>query len=46
MKFMEDYKLRNKPSIQDGYRGAIDRNIVPMIGRMKVQDVNAWTWPR
>jgi len=39
-KFMEDYsKLRNKPSTQGGYQGVIDRNIVPMIGRMKVQDV-------
>src|SRR3546814_1991274 len=39
-KFMEDYsKLRNKPSTQDGYQSVIDRNIVPMIGRMKVQDV-------
>src|SRR3546814_6000798 len=37
---MEDYsKLRNKPSTQDGYQSVIDRNIVPMIGRMKVQDV-------
>ena len=39
-KFMEDYsKLRNKPSTQEGYQSVIDRNIVPMIGRMKVQDV-------
>lgn len=40
VKFMEDYsKLRNKPSTQEGYQGVIDRNIVPMLGRMKVQDV-------
>ncbi|HBP5741384.1 TPA: DUF4102 domain-containing protein [Pseudomonas aeruginosa] len=39
-KFMEDYsKLRNKPSTQEGYQSVIDRNIIPMIGRMKVQDV-------
>lgn len=39
-KFMEDYsRLRNKPNTQDGYQSVIDRNIVPMIGRMKVQDV-------
>ncbi|HEJ5051341.1 tyrosine-type recombinase/integrase [Pseudomonas aeruginosa] len=40
VKFMEDYsKVRNKPSTQEGYQGAIDRNIIPMLGRMKVQDV-------
>ena len=39
-KFMEDYsKLRNKPSTQRGYQAVIDRCIVPMLGRMKVQDV-------
>lgn len=39
VKFLEDYsKVRNKPSTQHGYRSVIDRNIVPMIGRMKVQD--------
>ncbi|KND60948.1 Integrase [Candidatus Burkholderia verschuerenii] len=39
-KFMEDYsRQRNKPSTQAGYQGVVDRNIVPMIGRMKVQDV-------
>lgn len=37
---MEDYsRQRNKPSTQDGYQGVIDRCIVPMIGRLKVQDV-------
>lgn len=37
---MEDYsKQRNKPSTQNGYRGVIDRNIIPLLGRMKVQDV-------
>ncbi len=37
---MEDYsRKRNKPSTQTGYQGVVDRNIVPMIGRMKVQDV-------
>ncbi|GGC10382.1 integrase [Oxalicibacterium flavum] len=40
VKFMEDYsKVRNKPSTQEGYQSVIDRNIVPMLGRMKVQDV-------
>ena len=40
VKFMEDYsKVRNKPSTQEGYQGTIDRNIIPMLGRMKVQDV-------
>lgn len=39
-KFMEDYsRQRNKPSTQAGYQSVVDRNIVPMIGRMKVQDV-------
>jgi len=39
-KFMEDYsKHRNKPSTQKGYQGNIDRNIIPILGRMKVQDV-------
>ncbi|EMD0507922.1 TPA: integrase arm-type DNA-binding domain-containing protein, partial [Pseudomonas aeruginosa] len=39
-KFMEDYsKKRNKPSTQDGYQGVIDRNIIPLLGRKKVQDV-------
>ena len=37
---MEDYsKHRNKPSTQKGYQGNIDRNIIPILGRMKVQDV-------
>jgi integrase len=40
VKFMEDYsKHRNKPSTQRGYQGNIDRNIIPILGRMKVQDV-------
>lgn len=39
-KFMEDYsKQRNKPSTREGYQSVIDRNIIPMLGRMKVQDV-------
>nr|MCA7008334.1 integrase arm-type DNA-binding domain-containing protein [Dickeya chrysanthemi] len=39
-KFMADYsRVRNKPSTQEGDQSVIDRNIVPMIGRMKVQDV-------
>lgn len=39
-KFMEDYsKQRNKPSTQRGYWGVVNRNILPMLGRMKVQDV-------
>ncbi|ERY33664.1 tyrosine-type recombinase/integrase [Pseudomonas aeruginosa] len=38
--FMEDYsKQRNKPSTQKGYQSVIDRNIIPMIGRLKVRDV-------
>ena len=40
VKFMEDYsKQRNKPSTQKGYQSVIDRNIIPMIGRLKVRDV-------
>lgn len=39
-RFMADYcKARNKPSTQKGYKGNIDRNIIPILGRMKVQDV-------
>ncbi|MGL6428646.1 tyrosine-type recombinase/integrase [Aeromonas hydrophila] len=39
-KFMEDYsKQRNKPSTQKGYQSVIDRNIIPMLGRLKVRDV-------
>jgi hypothetical protein len=39
-KFMEDHsKQRNKLSTQRGYQAVIDRCIVPMLGRMKVQDV-------
>ncbi|WP_207389738.1 tyrosine-type recombinase/integrase [Stutzerimonas kirkiae] len=39
-KFMEDYsKVRNKPSTQEGYQSVIDRNIIPILGRMKVQDL-------
>jgi len=39
-KFMEDYsKKRNKPSTRVGYQGVIDRCIIPIMGRMKVQDV-------
>ncbi|MFC3608507.1 tyrosine-type recombinase/integrase [Stutzerimonas tarimensis] len=38
--FMEDYsKQRNKPSTQRGYWGVINRCIIPILGRMKVQDV-------
>jgi len=38
--FMEDYsKQRNKPGTQRGYQGVIDRCIIPILGRMKVQDV-------
>ena len=37
---MEDYSSqRNKPSTQEGYQSVIDRNIIPMLGRMKVQDL-------
>ena len=37
---MEDYSSqRNKLSTQEGYQSVIDRNIVPMLGRMKVQDL-------
>lgn len=40
VKSMEDYsKHRNKPSTQKGCLGNIDRNIIPILGRMKVQDV-------
>ena len=40
MKFMQDHsRQRNKPSTRQGYQGVIDRCIVPMLGRMKVQDV-------
>ncbi|WP_246797150.1 tyrosine-type recombinase/integrase [Burkholderia perseverans] len=39
-KFMEDYsRKRNKPSTQDGYQAVIDRCIIPLLGRKKVQDV-------
>ena len=39
-KFMEDYsKKRNKPSTRRGYQAVIDRCIVPLLGRKKVQDV-------
>ncbi|MBN9342456.1 MAG: integrase arm-type DNA-binding domain-containing protein [Comamonadaceae bacterium] len=39
-KFMEDHsKQRNKPSTQEGYQSVINRNIIPLLGRMKVQDV-------
>lgn len=39
-KFIEDYsKKRNKPSTQVGYQGVINRNIIPLLGRKKVQDV-------
>ncbi|MDR2012014.1 MAG: tyrosine-type recombinase/integrase [Rhodanobacter sp.] len=38
--FMNDYsKQRNKPTTQSGYWGVINRNIIPILGRMKVQDV-------
>lgn len=38
--FMEDYsKQRNKATTQRGYWGVINRNIIPIMGRMKVQDV-------
>ncbi len=40
VKFMEDHsKQRNKPSTQVGYQKSIKRNIIPMLGHMKVQDV-------
>lgn len=40
VKFMEDHsKQRNKPSTQAGYQKCINRNIIPMLGRMKVHDV-------
>jgi integrase len=39
-KFMEDYsKKRNKISTQAGYQAVINRNIIPLLGRKKVQDV-------
>lgn len=39
-KFMEDHsKKRNKPSTQLGYQRVIDRCIIPLLGRKKVQDV-------
>lgn len=39
-KFMEDYtKQRNKASTQRGYESVVRRNIIPLLGRMKVQDV-------
>lgn len=38
--FMENYsKQRSKPGTQRGYQGVIDRCIIPIMGRMKVQDV-------
>lgn len=37
---MEDYsKKRNKHSTQAGYQAVINRNIIPLLGRKKVQDV-------
>jgi len=40
-KFMTDYSSkRNKPTTQAGYQAAIDRNIIPMLGRKKVYDVS------
>lgn len=37
---MEDHsKQRNKPSTQVGYQKCINNNIIPLLGRMKVQDV-------
>lgn len=38
-KFMDYSRQRNKPSTQKGYQSVIDRNIIPMIGRLKVRDV-------
>jgi len=39
-KFMRDYsRQRNKPSTQEGYQSAIDRNIIPLLGRKKVHEV-------
>lgn len=39
-RFMTDYsKVRNKPNTQYGYQGVINRHILPVLGRMKVQDV-------
>src|SRR3546814_10569230 len=40
VKFMEDHSSqRNKPRTQKGYQSVIDRNIIPLLGRIKVQDV-------
>ncbi len=40
IKFMEDYSSqRHKPSTRRGYLSVIDRCIVPLLGRVKVQDV-------
>ncbi|HCS08861.1 MAG TPA: integrase [Pseudomonas sp.] len=40
VKFMEDHSSqRNKPSTQEGYQSLIDRNIIPLLGRIKVHDV-------
>ncbi len=37
---MEDHsKQRNKPSTKVGYQKCIKRNIIPILGHMKVQDV-------
>lgn len=37
---MSDYfKARNKPIMQKGYQSVIYRNIIPLLGRMKVRDV-------
>lgn len=39
VKFMEDQSQQcNKPGTQAGYAKCIKRNIVPMLGRMKMQD--------
>ena len=39
-KFMEDYsKKRNKLSTQAGYQAVINRTLIPLLGRKKVQDV-------
>jgi hypothetical protein len=36
----EDYsRQQNKASTQRGYQGVIDRNIIPIMDRMKVQDL-------
>jgi len=40
VKFMKDYSSkRNKISTQESYQSAIDRNIIPALGRKKVYDV-------